>query len=211
MSVWNQKLRKSMLAAGVSAAMAVSGAAMAQQGGQSVQHGGQGGAQGQMPEMTAEQRQLMQEMRSVQQELQQTQAQLSEMEQQAYENNPELGQKREALQAKISDKMSSGGYDAEKEFEEMKATMAKYEGGEQQPSEDEVEAFRKQQQKFQQRQQQAFQDEEVQGMAQELRGDVESVMKQNNPEARELFTEMERKAEEMQKLREQAMEMRQGG
>lgn len=34
MSVWNQKLRKSMMAAGVSAALAFSGAAVAQQGGQ---------------------------------------------------------------------------------------------------------------------------------------------------------------------------------
>ncbi|MFI9651928.1 hypothetical protein [Guyparkeria halopsychrophila] len=213
MSVWNQKLRKSMMAAGVSAALAVSGAAAAQQGGQAAPHGGQGGApaQGQMPEMTDEQRQLMQEMRSVQQELQQTQAQLSEMEQQAYENNPDLGQKRDALQAKIAEKMSSGGYDAEKQFEEMKATMSKYEGGGQQPSEEEVKAFRQQQQEFQQRQQQAFQDEEVQSMAQELRGDVEQVMKQNNPQAKDLFSKMEERSKEMQQLREKAMKMRQGG
>ncbi|MCL7750803.1 hypothetical protein LV475_04250 [Guyparkeria hydrothermalis] len=208
MSVWNQKLRKSMMAAGVSAALAFSGAAVAQQGGQAAPHGGQ---QGQMPEMTDEQRQLMEEMRSVQQELQQTQAKLSEMEQQAYENNPELGEKREALQAKIAEKMSSSGYDAEKEFEEMKATMAKYQGGEQQPSEEEVKAFRQQQQEFQQRQQQAFQDEEVQSMAQDLRGEVEQVMKENNPQAKDLFAKMERQAEEMQQLREKAMEMRQGG
>lgn len=211
MSVWNQKLRKSMMAAGVSAALAFSGAAVAQQGGQSAPHGGQGGAQGQVPEMTDEQRQLMEEMRSVQQELQQTQAKLSELEQQAYENNPALGEKRDALQAKIAEKMSSGGYDAEKEFEQMKATMAKYQGGAEQPSESEVKAFRQQQQEFQQRQQQAFQDDEVQSMAQDLRGDVERVMKENNPQANDLFAKMERQAEEMQRLREKAMKMRQGG
>ncbi|MFI9655111.1 hypothetical protein ABGV17_10300 [Guyparkeria sp. GHLCS8-2] len=211
MSVWNQKLRKSMMAAGVSAALAFSGAAVAQQGGQSAPHGGQGGAQGQVPEMTDEQRQLMEEMRSVQQELQQTQAKLSELEQQAYENNPALGDKRDALQAKIAEKMSSGGYDAEKEFEQMKATMSKYQGGAEQPSESEVKAFRQQQQEFQQRQQQAFQDEEVQSLAQDLRGDVEQVMKENNPQANDLFAKMERQAEEMQRLREKAMKMRQGG
>ncbi len=203
MSVWNQKLRQSMMAAGVSAALAFSGAAVAQQGGAP--------AQGQMPEMTDEQRQLMEEMRSVQQELQQTQAKLSKMEQQAYQNNPELGEKREALQSKIAEKMSSGGYDAEKEFEQMKATMAKYQGGDQQPSESEVKAFRQQQQEFQQRQQKAFQDEEVQSMAQELRGDVEQAMKANNPQAKDLFAKMERQAKEMQRLRQEAMKMRQGG
>ncbi|WP_372591591.1 hypothetical protein [Guyparkeria sp.] len=213
MSNWNQKLRKSMLAAGVCMAVGFGGNALAQQGGQQqAPHGGaQGGAQGQMPELSPEQQQLMEEMRAVQQELQQTQQQLSEMEQQAYESNPELGQQREALQDKIAEKMSGGGYDAEKEFEEMKATMSKYQDGEQQPSESEVQAFQEKQQKFQQRQQQAFQDEEVQQMAEKLRSDVESVMKKSNPEAEQLFNQMDEKAAEMEQLREKAMQMQQGG
>ncbi|MFW6028305.1 MAG: hypothetical protein ACOC9Q_02140 [bacterium] len=233
MSNWNQKLRKSMLAAGVCAALGFGGTALAQQGGQQAPHGGGaqgqqpapeggaaqgqqpapegGGAQGQMPEMSEEQRELMEEMRAVQQELQQTQEKLSEMEQQAYEKKPELGDQRDALQDKIAEKMSGDGYDAEKEFEEMKATMSKYQDGDQQPSESEVQAFQEKQQKFQQRQQQAFQDEDVQQMAEKLRTDVESEMKQSNPEAEQLFNEMDEKSAEMEKLREKAMQMQQGG
>jgi len=204
MSVWNQKLRQSMLAVGVCAAVGFAGGANAQQS-------PHGGAQGQMPQMTEEQRQLMQEMRAIQQELQQTQRQLQQMEQQAYEANPELGEQREALQAKIAEKMSGDGYDAEQEFEDMKATVQRFQGGEQEPTEAEVQAFREQQREFQQRQKQAFQDPEVQEMANGLRSDVESVMKQNNPKAEQLFDRMEEKAAQMQQLQQQAMQMQQGG
>ncbi|MBN2872950.1 MAG: hypothetical protein JXJ30_08580 [Halothiobacillaceae bacterium] len=214
MSVWNHKLRKSLMAAGVSTALAFGGTAVAQQGGQVAPQGGQAGTapQGKMPELTEEQRQLMEQMRSVRQELQQTQAKLSELEQQAYENNPELGKKRDALQDTIAEKMSDDGYDAAEEFKEMKATMAEYQQGDKQPSQAEVKAFREKQQAFQQRQQKAFQDPEVQSMAEDLRADVKKQMKQDNPKAEELFDKMEQKAEEMQALRQQAMQMqKQGG
>ncbi|MGM0517322.1 MAG: hypothetical protein ACQER6_06965 [Pseudomonadota bacterium] len=199
-------MRQSILAAGVAAALGVSGGAMAQQ---AAPHGG--GAQGQMPEMTDEQRQLMEEMRSVQQELQQTQQQLQQMEQQAYEANPELGEQRQALQDRIAEKMSAGGYDAQKEFEQMKATAERFQGSDQEPTQEEIQAFRERQQEFQQRQQQAFQDPEVQEMANGLRSDVESEMKQNNPEAAQLFDRMDEKAAQMEQLRERAMQMQQGG
>jgi len=204
MSVWNQKMRRSLLAASLVAAAGFAGNAAAQQG-------AQGGAQGQMPQMTQEQRQLMEEMRGVQQELQQTQRQLQEMEQKAYEANPRLGEKREALQDTIAEKMSSGGYDAEKEFEEMKATVNRFQNSEQEPSQEEIQSFQKRQQEFQRRQQQAFEDPEVQEQANGLRSDVESAMKQNNPKAGQLFDKMEEKSAEMEQLRQRAMEMQQGG
>jgi KRAB domain-containing zinc finger protein len=198
-------MRQSILAAGVAAAVGFSGGAMAQQ---TAAQGG--GAQGQMPELTDEQRQLMEEMRSVQQELQQTQQKLQQMEQQAYEDNPELGQQRQALQDKIAEKMSDDDYDAEKEFEQMKATVQRFQGGDQEPTKEEIQAFRQRQQEFQQRQRQAFEDPEVQEMANSLRSDVESEMKANNPEAEQLFDQMDEKAARMRQLREKAMQMQQG-
>ncbi|MFA7522846.1 MAG: hypothetical protein WCY71_07990 [Halothiobacillaceae bacterium] len=202
MSVWNQKLRKTMVAAGVATALAFSGAAVAQEGAP---------VQGHMPELTDEQRQMVEEMREIQRDLQQTQNELGRMEERAYENNPALGQKREALQAKIAEKMSSDGYDAQQEFTEMQEMAAKYQGAEEQPSDAEIEAFGRKQQEFQQRQQQAFQDEEVQSMAEDLRSDVQREMEQSNPEAKELFTRLEQKAREMQQLRQKAMQMQQDG
>jgi len=204
MSVWNQKLRQSMLAVGVCAAVGFAGGASAQQS-------PHGGAQGQMPQMTEEQQALMQEMRAVQQELQQTQRQLQQMEQQAYEANPELGEQREALQAKIAEKMSGDGYDAEKEFDDMKATVERFQGGEQEPTQAEVQAFREQQREFQQRQKQAFEDPEVQEMANGLRSQVEATMRENNPKAAQLFEQMQEKVAEMKQLQQQAMQMQQGG
>jgi len=206
MSFKSNSVRKTALSAALSAALIAAGVFAASQ---AMAFGQGGGAQVQQvqPQMSPEQEQLITEFQQVQQELQQTQQQLGSLEEQAYQQNSELNAKREQLRDAITEKMSSGDYDAEAEFNDLQATVEQYQQPGAEPSQEEIQAFQERQQEFEMRQQQAFEDQQVQQLAAELRDDVRQEMVNIDPSAEQLFVQLEVKQRELEQLRERAMNM----
>uniref|UniRef100_Q31H38 Periplasmic heavy metal sensor n=1 Tax=Hydrogenovibrio crunogenus (strain DSM 25203 / XCL-2) TaxID=317025 RepID=Q31H38_HYDCU len=165
-----------------------------------------GGMQ-QMPKMTPEQQSMMMELQKTQQQLQQTQQELQKIQQQVYKESPELQKQRDALQAKVSEKMSHGGYDADKELKKMNALVDKYQNSEEKPSQSEIQEFQASQKEFQARQQKVFQDPEVRKMAENLQQNVKAKIEATGPKGKSLIVRLENQMKKLQDLRQKAMAM----
>ncbi|KUJ75031.1 hypothetical protein AVO42_06640 [Thiomicrospira sp. XS5] len=184
----------------LAASISLGGQAMAQP---PMPHSG-GGA---MPQLTEEQKQLMMEVQQTQQQLQKTQQQLRAIQDQVYQSSPELVKQKEALQQAISKKMSSGGYDADKELKELKAMVAKYNNGQEKPTQAEIQDFQKRQQDFQMRQQQAFQDPDIRAKAEALQQNLKSKIEASGPKGKALIESLEKQIKKLESLRAKAATM----
>lgn len=184
----------------LAASISLGGQAMAQQ---PMPHSGGGG----MPQLTEEQKQLMMEVQQTQQQLQKTQQQLRVIQDQVYQSSPELVKQKEDLQQAISKKMSSGGYDADKELNELKAMVAKYNNGQEKPTQAEIQDFQKRQQDFQMRQQQAFQDPDIRAKAEALQQNLKSKIEASGPKGKALVEGLEKQIKKLESLRAKAATM----
>lgn len=166
-----------------------------------------GGGMQQMPKMTPEQQSMMMELQQTQQQLQQTQQELQKIQQQVYKESPELQKQRDALQSKVSEKMSHGGYDADKELKKMNALVDKYQNSNEKPSQAEIQEFQASQQEFQSRQQKVFQDPEIRKMAENLQQNVKAKIQATGPKGKSLIVRLENQMKKLQQLRQKAMAM----
>ncbi|AZR82335.1 hypothetical protein [Thiomicrospira sp. S5] len=166
-------------------------------------HSGGGG----MPQLTEEQKQLMMEVQQTQQALQKTQEQLRAIQDKVYQSNPDLVKQKDALQQAISKKMSSGGYDADKELDALKAMVEKYNTGQEKPTQAEIQDFQKRQQAFQMRQQQAFQDPDIRAKAEALQQNLKAKIQASGPEGKALIADLEKQVQKLETLRAKAATM----
>lgn len=166
-----------------------------------------GGGMQQMPKMTPEQQSMMMELQKTQQQLQQTQKELQKVQQQVYKESPELQKQRDALQAKVSEKMSQGGYDADKELKKMNEMVDKYQNSKEKPTQAEIQSFQASQKEFQARQQKVFQDPDVRKMAEDLQQNVKAKIEATGPKGKSLIVRLENQMKKLQDLRQKAMTM----
>lgn len=162
-------------------------------------------AQGQV-QFSQEQQQMMMQMQQAQIALQQTQQKLQSMQTQAIEKSPELQKKRDTLRSKMTDKMNSGGYDADAELKALNDIIQKYEANGEKPSQEVIVDFQKRQKAFQQKQAEAMQSEEIQTMAQNFEKSVMQAVEKNNPESASLIATLRQQVADVQKLRKQFQE-----
>jgi len=153
-----------------------------------------------------------QEMVELQQRVQKLQKEVQELQQKALDNNPELKQQRDDLQALVESKMQAEGVDAEAEQERMKEIRGKMQGGDvsKQQQQELAKEYREKRSTIMKARQSAMQDEEVQKAQKQLREDLQAAMKEQDPEADQLIADY-RVA--MKELRQKARQSRaqQGG
>ncbi len=196
----NFSLSKFVSGMALAASLSFGGQALAQQ---PMPHSG-GGA---MPQLTEQQKQLMMEVQQTQQQLQKTQQQLRAIQDQVYQSSPELVKQKENLQKAIAQKMSSDGYNADKELDALKAMVAKYNSGQEKPSQAEIQDFQKRQQAFQMRQQQAFQDPDIRAKAEALQQNLKSKIEASGPKGKALVEDLEKQIKKLESLRAKAAKM----
>lgn len=144
-----------------------------------------------------------QELRQLQQRVRKLQKQIREIQQKTLENNPELGDQRDEFRDLVESKMSEEGVDAEADRKRMKEIREKMRGGdvskeERQKLQEEMQTKRR---AMMQARRSAMQDKEVQKKREQLRSDLQSAMKKEDPEAEKLIEEYKQSTK---KLREQA-------
>ncbi|MGC9386206.1 MAG: hypothetical protein ACP5D0_04610 [Hydrogenovibrio sp.] len=160
--------------------------------------------QGGMPQMTPEQQQLMMQVQQTQQALQQTQQKLQVLQQKVYQDNPELEKQKQSLQDAVSKKMSSGGYDADKELEQLQSIANQYSDGKQKPTQEVIQDFQKRQQAFQMREQQALQDPSIQAKAKTLQESLKAKIEASGSEGKALLADLQKQIEQLEVLRVKA-------
>ncbi len=103
--------------------------------------------------------------------------------------------------------MSSGGYDADKELDALKAMVEKYNTGQEKPTQAEIQDFQKRQQAFQMRQQQAFQDPDIRAKAEALQQNLKAKIQASGPEGKALIADLEKQVQKLETLRAKAATM----
>lgn len=162
-----------------------------------------------MPQLTPEQMKLMQDFQKTRQELDGIEQKLQALEAKAFDKNPKLGKERDGLRDAIKTHMSDKNYDAQAEYDKLKALVTKIQGT---PDSDpqkmkDIQAFRAGQQEFESRQQKAFEDPKIQKQSEKLRNDVRADMIKMDPSAKGLFSDLDAKEKHLHDLQTQAMQM----
>lgn len=168
----------------------------------------------QQSEPSPEAQGVMQELQAMQQEMQQLMAELRQIQQQATQANPELAAEQEDYRDLVIDAMSDQDFDAEAEIQELQSLQAELQGGDQlgeQERQAKMQELQQKSQQFRSRQQQAMQSDEVTAAREELDQKMQAAMKEQNPQAAELITELNELQEEYQSLLQQAMQQQQQG
>ena len=162
-----------------------------------------------MPQLTPEQMKLMQDFQKTRQELDGIEQKLQALEAKAFDKNPKLGKERDGLRDAIKSHMSDKNYDAQAEYDKLKALVTKIQA---MPDTDpqkmkDIQTFRAGQQEFESRQQKAFEDPKIQKQSEKLRNDVRAEMIKMDPSAKGLFSDLDAKEKHLHDLQTQAMQM----
>ena len=162
-----------------------------------------------MPKLNEEQKAMMMEVQKLQQSLQQTQQALQKVQQKVYQDNPELRQQRDALQKNIASAMSDDDYNAKTELAALNQLVEKYQNGKEKPSQQQIEAFQKKQQRFQQKQRAAVQDPAIQKQAESLQQSVRNAIEASGESGKSLLVRLESQIQKLNALRQKAKKMMQ--
>ncbi|WP_407276162.1 hypothetical protein [Halothiobacillus sp. DCM-1] len=162
-----------------------------------------------MPQLTPEQMKLMKDFQQTRQELDVIEQKLQALETKAFDKNPKLVKERDGLRDAIKSHMSDKNYDAQAEYDKLKALVTKIQGT---PDSDpqkmkDIQTFRAGQQEFESRQQKAFEDPKIQKQSEKLRNDVRADMIKLDPSAKGLFDDLDKKEKHLHDLQTQAMQM----
>lgn len=157
---------------------------------------------------------VMQELQSMQQEMQQLMSELRQIQQNATEANPELAAEQDEYRDLVIDTMSDQDFDAEAEMQELQSLQAELQGSDQLGEEErqaKMQQLEQKSQQFRSKQQQAMQTEAVATARQELDQKMRAAMKDQNPEAAELITQLDALQEKYRALLQKAMQQQQQG
>jgi len=200
-----QKSMRVVVVVSVAALMATSVALAQQLGGQEV-----GSHEGTMQQqLSPEQLAFVQEYQQKQRELSRLQEQLAAVEQKVVESNPEIQQKRSALEDKVVEQMRVQGVNPDQMIEELRDIAGQLDQG--LMTDDErmalIREFEQKRKAFLNAQQRALEDAEVQSMQQDLRDTVLTAMVEIEPATEELIQQMLIKEQELIQMQQRAMQM----
>lgn len=155
----------------------------------------------------------LQELQAKQQEIQQLSTELRTIQRKATEANPDLETDQENYRDLVIDAMSDENYDPQAEVQSIRTLQSELQG-DGQLGEDErqtkMQALKQKEQEFRTRQQQAMQAEDVKAARQELDSKMRAAMKEQNPEAGNIISELTELQKEYRTLLRDAMQQ-QGG
>lgn len=157
--------------------------------------------QGQM-QISEEQKNLMVQMRQAQMALQQNQQKLQVMQTEVIDGSSELQKQRDALRAKVTEKMNVDGYDSDAELKALGDIIQKYQASGEKPSQEVIMDFQKRQRVFQQKQVQVLQDKEVQAMAQKFEDSVMQAVEKKNPDSADLLKTIQQQSDQVRQLQQ---------
>jgi len=139
---------------------------------------------------------------ALEREYMEIQQRLAQAQDKAFENNPELRDKAEALEELVTDKMRGAGYDLGDIMETMLATQAKMQEARTDAQRREImesREAREAQRKMQEAQRVAMEDPEVQAAQQQFEEDMLAAMRREDPETDRLFERLQEIQREAQR------------